>query len=274
MLSSPVARVTALFVYPVKSLGGIALETAELVERGFLHDRRWMITGGDDVFITQRTVPALARLRTALEDGRVILSAPGRGSVALPLEMPGQGVRRVVVWHDEVEAIPGPPAADRWLSETLGLPARLVHMPEESHRPAKRDPDERGALVSFADAYPLLLAAEESLDELNRRLDVPLPMNRFRPNVVVRGAAPFAEDGWGHFRIGALECVVASPCARCVTTTTDQTTGERGKEPLRTLATFRREGDQVFFAVNVVHRGTGRIAIGDGVRVDGNEGGM
>lgn len=261
--------VAGLWVYPVKSAAGIAVDRVDLLDRGPRHDRRWMIVDEAGGFLTQRTVPGLARIGTAIEGEGIDLSAPGHGATRLPLEPDGRAGMRVEVWGDEVSAVAAPPEADRWLTELLGEPARFVHMPEASDRKAKLDPTGRGARISFADAYPLLLISEESLEGLNARLADPLPMDRFRPNVVVRGADPFAEDGWDRFCIGDVECRVASRCARCSTTTVDQATGERGKEPLKTLATFRREGSQVFFGVNVVHSGTGTIAVGDPVEVAG-----
>lgn len=259
------ATVAGLWVYPVKSAAGIAVDRVDLLDRGPRHDRRWMIVDGSGRFLTQRTVPGLARIRTAIEGAGIALSAPGHGATRLPLEPDGRAGVRVEVWGDEVTAVTAPPEADRWVAELLGESARFVHMPEASDRKAKLDPTGRGARISFADAYPLLLISEESLEALNARLTDPLPMDRFRPNVVVRGAGAFAEDGWDRFFVGSVECRVASRCARCSTTTVDQATGERGKEPLRTLASFRREGSDVFFGVNVVHSGTGTVAVGDPV---------
>ncbi|MDX1660786.1 MAG: MOSC domain-containing protein [Gemmatimonadota bacterium] len=263
------ARVTGLWIYPVKSMSGIPLTEMDLVERGLRYDRRWMVVDEDGRFLTQRSVPELAVVETVIAGDRIVLSGRGRRPVWIPLEPDGEPASSVVVWGDEVAAVPGPPKVDRWLSEVLGRPVRLVHMPETSDRAAKRDPTGRGARVSFADAYPLLLISEESLGALNERLERPVPMDRFRPNVVARGAGAFDEDGWDRFRIGSIECRVASRCARCSTTTVDQVSGERGKEPLKTLATFRREGDDVFFGVNVVHAGTGTLAVGDPIETLG-----
>ncbi len=154
-----------------------------------------------------------------------------------------------------------------WLTSVLGRPARLVWMPGSTVRPAKRGPAGASPRISFADAYSFLVVSCESLEALNARLAEPLPMNRFRPNIVLEGGGPFAEDGWKTFRIGEIELDAAGPCARCVTTTTDQESGARGLEPLRTLATFRRDGSEVMFGQNANHRGTGMIRRGDPVEI-------
>jgi uncharacterized protein YcbX len=140
-------------------------------------------------------------------------------------------------------------------------------MPERTRRPVASVPPAE-ARVGFADAYPFLVLGAASLDDLNGRLAVALPMNRFRPNLVIEGGAPFAEDGWGRIRAGGIELSLVKPCARCVLTTVDQRRGEKdGTEPLRTLATFRRVDGEVLFAMNAVHHGTGRLAVGAPVEV-------
>ena len=260
-------RVADLFVYPIKSCGGIAVETAEVDAFGFRNDRRWMIVDENGRFLTQRTVPLLATIRAGISDGRLSLRAAGLESLAVDAFPESAAAERVTVWRDTVDALPVGEEADAWLASVLGRPARLVWMPESTVRPPKRDPAGASPRISFADAYSFLVVSRESLDALNARLVEPLPMNRFRPNVVLEGAGPFAEDGWKVFRIGEIELDAAGPCARCVTTTTDQETGVRGLEPLRTLATFRREGSEVMFGQNANHRGTGTVRRGDTVEV-------
>jgi uncharacterized protein YcbX len=173
----------------------------------------------------------------------------------------------VHVWRDEVEALHTGEEAARWASALLGAPASIVFMPDDVERPVRPDFAKAGDHVSFADAFPLLVATTASLDDLNARLDRPLPMNRFRPNVVVDGCAPWAEDGWRHARVGPVPLRLPKPCDRCVVTTTDQRTGERGVEPLRTMATFRKIEGKVYFGVNAVPDARGSIAVGDPVTV-------
>lgn len=262
-----VATVTGLHVYPVKSCGGTELERAEVDALGIRDDRRWMIVDARGRFLTQRTVPHLATIRVALGGGRLVLSAPGRSDLDLPTTRPTVAPEPVIVWRDTVPGLSMGEEAETWLTSFLGWPARLVWMAPETRRPAKRDPAGTDPRISFADAYTFLVISRESLNALNARLDVQLPMNRFRPNIVLEGAGSFAEDEWTRVRIGAIELDMTGPCARCATTTTDQETGARGVEPLRTLATFRREGSEVMFGQNANHRGTGEIAVGMPVEV-------
>lgn len=260
-----VVQVGALYVYPLKSAAGIALTRAEVDEFGLRHDRRWMITAADGRFISQREEPRLALIVPVLHEEWLVLTAPRMEPLRLALDPSDCASRvRVVVWGDEVRATPMGDEADQWASDFLGRRCRLVHVATEQGRQISVH-----AKVGFADAFPFLLIGEESLEDLNGRLARPVPMNRFRPNIVVRGAGPFAEDGWKRIEIAGIVFRVVKPCARCVVTTTDQATGRRAPdaEPLRTLATYRRVGQDVLFGQNLVHEGCGRIAVGDAVRV-------
>jgi uncharacterized protein YcbX len=261
-------RVTGLNVYPVKSCAGTALEVAEFGPRGIVHDREWMIVDAHDRFLTQREQPRLALVRPTLVDGTLALRAPGMPCLELP-STDGGPRREVVVWRDTVVAVDHGQAAADWFERYLGLPARLVRQPADSVRPvdpqfAPRPTDQ----VGFADGFPVLLISEESLDDLNTRLARPLPMNRFRPNIVVCGwGAPYDEDTWAAVRIGAVPFDVVKACARCVTTTTDQATAERGPEPLATLARYRRVPRGVLFGQNLVHATEGQVRLGDPLQV-------
>ena len=201
-----------------------------------------------------------------LETGALVLRAPGMPELRLPLVPAARDRVRVEVWGDVTEGVPVSPEAAQWLSRYLGALVRLVWMPDDVLRPT--DPSyAEGYRVSFADGFGFLLISEASLADLNRRLKAPLPMNRFRPNLVVAGTEPFAEDGWRRLRMNGIELDVVKPCGRCVVATTDQDTAERGREPLRTLATFRQREGQVMFGMNAVHRGTGRLTAGMPVEV-------
>ena len=173
----------------------------------------------------------------------------------------------VTIWEDRCNAVTADPAAAEWFTGFLGTPCRLVRMPASTVRQVDLGWAVEGDRVGFADGFPFLLISQSSLDELNRRLDEPVPMDRFRPNVVVEGGEPFAEDGWAHVTMGEVGFRVVKPCARCVITTTDQLSGERGREPLRTLATYRRFGNKVLFGQNLIHNGTGVVRIGDSCEV-------
>jgi hypothetical protein len=263
----PTLTLTALNVYPIKSAGGIAVQSWPVDDFGLRHDRRWMVVDREGDAVTQRDHPKLALVRTAIEGERLRVTAPGRGPLDVPLEPGGAVTTTATVWGDACVSDWMGERAARWFSELLGFPCSLVHMPAETRRPA--DPAYVGpeVRVSFADGFPLLLLSEESLADLNTRLPDPVPMNRFRPNLVVAGGDPYAEDGLRGFRIGALDLEAVKPCDRCVLITTDQETGFRGPEPLRTLARYRKAGGKVLFGQNVVHRATGRLSVGDPLRV-------
>jgi uncharacterized protein YcbX len=246
--------VSDLYIHPVKSLAAIACDEALLTARGFAHDRRFMVVEPSGAFLTQREHPRMATVWTQIAGGQLRLAAPDRAEVAVPLE-PVQGEAITVeVWGSTCEALAPSPEADRWLTDYLGLPCRLAYMPESTRRRVNPRYAGEGHVVSFADGYPLLVIGEASLQDLNSRLTHPVPMSRFRPNIVVKGAGAFAEDGWRDIRIGEARLRIAKPCGRCQVTTTDQATGEvLGPEPLATLAAYRsREEFGACFGMNAL----------------------
>jgi uncharacterized protein YcbX len=267
--------VAGLFVYPVKSCRGIAVSAWALEPRGLRHDRRLMIVDDEGCFLTQRVEPRLALVETAIHDGHapaLSLSAPGMRLLQIPLSdgeaEPRAGARRrVKVWRDEVGAVDCGEDAAAWISEWLGKRVSIVRMPDDVERAVSPKHGRPGDIVGFADGYPVLLASASSLDDLNGRLAEPVGMNRFRPNLVVSGAAPWAEDGWTLIRVGAVALRVVKPCDRCTVTTIDPQTAERGVEPLRTLATFRTKDNVVLFAQNCIPDSLGPIAVGDPVEI-------
>src|SRR3954464_5005869 len=256
---------TGITVYPIKSARGIPAEEWELDEFGLTLDRRWMVVDSGGEFISQRDYPRMALVIPSLRNERWRVDAPGMPTLEVPVHPSPTVLTRVTIWDDRCEATWVGEGAARWFSELLGCAVSLVHMPAHTMREASLVYAPSGSRVSFADAYPILLISEESLADLNRRLRVPLPMNRFRPNLVVAGCEPYEEDTWRSIRIGELAMQVVKPCDRCVITTTDQVTGERGKEPLRTLATYRNVDGKVLFGQNVVHQGSGRLRLGNAV---------
>jgi len=258
---------SALGVYPVKSAGGVALASVRVDARGLAGDRRWMVVDSKRRFLTQRTHPHLALVSVTIAGDGLVLNAPGMPALEVRTPPPAATPVRVQVWDDVCDAVTAGEEAARWVSRVLGESVELFHMHGGSHRRVQGKGGTPGFELSFADAFPFLLISEGSLADLNRRLDRPLPMDRFRPNLVVRGCEPYAEDGWSRIRIGAIDFHVVQPCIRCTTTTVDQKTGERGREPLATLATFRRVGNGVLFGQNVVHAGVGDLHLGDEVRV-------
>ena len=259
------SRIASLHVYPVKACGGIEVPRADVEARGLAGDRRWMIVDDAGCFLTQREHPELCLVRTAFAGDALTLGYQGR-TVEVPRSSAVGERVRVTVWSSEVEAIEHT-AARAFVSDVLAKPARLVYMPDDTRRTLKPGRGLPGDIVSFADGFPLLLASTSSLADLEQRAGVTLGMARFRPNVVVDHDVPFAEDSWRTLTLGTVPFRAPKACDRCVVTTTDQATGERGKEPLRTLATFRKWDGQVWFAVNLAPDGTGTLAKGDPVTV-------
>lgn len=271
-MKRPIMTVTLaeIHVYPVKSLGGIALTQAAVTMRGLANDRRFMVVDKEGEFFTQREVSKMATVWVDIDGDSISLSAPDVDSVSFPAEPVEQPSRLVHVWSSHVPAHAVSSEADAWLSAFLGTDAQLVYMPESSERTIRASYSAGGEVVSFADGFPLLIASEESLADLNARIvengGVAVPMNRFRPNLVVRGCAPFAEDRLGEVRVGDAVFRAAKRCVRCQMTTTDQATGEVcGPEPLRTLGTYRDSPDGVMFGMNLIPVKLGTLRIGDPV---------
>ncbi|SHJ04736.1 hypothetical protein SAMN02745146_2109 [Hymenobacter daecheongensis DSM 21074] len=259
---------TDLYIYPVKSLGGIRVTEAVVEPRGLRHDRRWLIVDERNQFMTQRQTAEMAHLKVAPAYNGFLLSHAARPEL-LPLYVPFEATPErtlfVTVWDDMVFAWRGTPAADEWLSEALGRVCRLVYMSDMVMRAT--DGGAADGDVSFADAYPFLVIGQASLDDLNTRLAEPVPMNRFRPNLVFSGGTPYEEETWRDFAVAGQPFVGVRPCGRCVVTTIDQHTAQKSAEPLRTLATYRTSGNKVMFGQNVTGPGRGIVRVGDAVTV-------
>jgi uncharacterized protein len=255
-------HLTHIHIYPVKAAAGISAAAWEVDAFGLRHDRRWMVVDSAGMMVSQRTHPSLALVRPTLHEDRLTLNAPGATPLDLLLIPTGSVAVQATVWDDTCDAIWLGPGPAEWITKVLGSPCELVYMPDETVRPAEAAYAPSGTRVSFADAFPFLLISEESLADLNARLAQPLPMNRFRPNLVIAGGEPYAEDRLERFEAGGIAFHVVKSCDRCVVTTTDQETTERGVEPLRTLATYRKVDGKVMFGQNVVHLGTGSLSVG------------
>lgn len=259
---------TGIRRYPVKSCRGESLRSAVVEPWGLLGDRRWMVVDGAGDVITAREHPRLVLTTPRVTEGGVRLSHPDVGEIDVATPH-GAELDTVRVWDDEVQAAPADAAAHQWFTRLLGEPARLVYLDDPTGRPtnpARTEPTDR---VSFADGYPLLLATEESLAALNELIPGDaVPMTRFRPSVVVSGAPAWAEDGWRRIRIGAARFRVVKGCDRCVFTTIDPETAEKGKEPIATLSRHRKWDGKVWFAVNLVPDNPGvTIGVGDDVEI-------
>jgi uncharacterized protein YcbX len=257
-------QLSEIRVHPIKSLRGVAVASARVLPAGLEHDRRWMLVDEDGRFVSQREEPRLARLGMALVDGGYRVTAEDGEALVVPASHDGPRVG-VSVWSSELEAVVHEEGA-AFFSRALERPLRLVHLPDDVVRPAgsAARPEDR---VSFADAYPYLLIGQGSLELLNTRVPTPLPMTRFRPNFVVTSTEPHAEDRWARVRIGTVEFRGTKRCDRCVMTTVDPLTGEKGLEPLRALAGYRREDGKIWFGMNLVPNGVGRVRVGDAVEV-------
>jgi uncharacterized protein YcbX len=259
-------------IYPVKSLGGISLKQSHVLGRGLAYDRRFLVVDEKGDFYTQRDHPKMATVWVDIDDGKLTLAAPDLDTVEVDLQPASAPTRKVRVWSAVVDAHDVSPEADRFLSGYLGLPCKLVYMPDVSERAVNPKYAQPGNIVSFADAFPYLVISEASLADLNARLEKkgtkPLPMNRFRPNLVVKGCEPYAEDTWKEFRIGDAVFKSVKDCGRCQVTTTDQATGEvRGPEPLATLVEYRDSESGPLFGQNLVATKFGEVRVGDAVTV-------
>ena len=270
-------HLSGLFVYPVKSLRGCAVPVAHIDPLGLIGDRRFLVVDEADRFLTQRTLPRMALVDTALSPELLTLSASGAGSIAVPRASdPGAPMRRVSVWrHDGLVTEDCGDEAATWLSGFLATRCRLVRIGRNYSRQVTKAAARPGDVVNFADAVPMLVISEASLADLNERLvrrdEAALPIDRFRPNLVIGGCPAYAEDTWPRFQVGGIVFRAAGPCARCVVTTTDQLTAERGGEPLRTLAAYRRNAtdpSHVDFGQNLIHETThGTLRLGDTLEV-------
>jgi hypothetical protein len=254
-------------IYPIKSAKGISLQTAFVERRGIQFDRRWMVVDDSGVFMSQREFPRLALISVELNSDCLSVKAPGMDTLSILFQKRNGDSIRVQVWDDTVQAISVGAGAKEWFSEFLGVACQAVFMPEDSIRPVDPKYAVNKDIVSFADAFPLLLISQSSLNDLNARLINPVPMNRFRPSIVVKECEAFAEDHLKKIRVGEVVLHIVKPCSRCVTTTVDQTTGIRGKEPLATLSQYRKVGGNVFFGQNVIPVTIGTLRIGDRVEV-------
>lgn len=267
----PMFKLSRITVFPVKSLRGIDLDAADLTERGLRYDRRWMVVDERGHFLTQREVPEMATIWTEIEGDTLLLHHEdpyGGPPLHLPLEPAAGKQTQVQVWKNKVSAQGTDPAADSWITTVLRRNCRLVFMPDSTNRIADPKYTPEIERVSFADGFPYLLCGEAALADLNGRLEAPVPMDRFRPNLVFAGGEAFGEDSWEEFRIGTARFRAVKPCSRCTMTTHDPITGERrDKEPLRTLATYRKQDGKVLFGQNLVLVEGENVKVGDEIKI-------
>ncbi len=258
-------------IYPLKSARGLSLQTASLSPFGLENDRRWMVVDEKGRFLTQRRFPQMALIEATPHADGIELRLPDSETQFFPNQF--SNLRPIRIWgHDDFGADLGDRAAEV-LSQFLGIPCRLVTTSPQFHRPIDANYAPQGGQVQFSDGFPLLLISEGSLELLNQKLQAvshpPLPMDRFRPNLVVKGCEPHAEDSWKTIDINGLQFNVVKPCSRCTVPTVDQQTGKRGSEPTNTLATYRQAVDgEIYFGQNLIARqSVGTVQIGDVIRI-------
>ena len=262
-------QISELFIYPIKSLPGIAVQSARVTEKGLEHDRRWMLVDENNNFLSQREHAIMTQLQVNIEsDGLKIINKKNQDSLYVPFKADnGKDMVDVTVWDDTCQAEYVNQEADQWFSAALEMKCRLVYMPDKSRRAVDQRYASEDAVTSFADAYPFLLIGQASLDDLNSRINETLPMDRFRPNIVFTGGEPYEEDLIADFTAGNINFSGVKLCARCVMTVINQDTGIKGKEPLKTLATYRLKNKKILFGQNLIHQGEGIISVGDELQV-------
>lgn len=243
-----------MYIYPIKGLGGISLRDSTLEARGLAYDRRWMLVDQRGVFLSQRKLPGMALLSPSLADGKA-LHLQHRKYKDSPLELPlrpapEMGRAQVQVWESECEALIYGDGINEWFSDMLGVFCRLAYLPDDSRRYLPESYGQLGEQVGFADSCPLLLAGQASLDDLNARLETPVAMSRFRPNIVFTGGQAYEEDQWPAFQIGSAHLRGIRRCARCQVVNIDQETAKPSRETLATLSSYRKEGHKVFFGLH------------------------
>lgn len=263
-------QISGLYIYPIKSCAGLSVPSAKVLAAGLQHDRRWMLVDGEGKFLSQREHPKMATLGVTLVESGLLLAAPGLPDcvVTVPASGPQMGV---VVWKSGLDVPVATAEVNDWVSRFMGFPTYLVYLDDERKRAVTSSRGKRGDVVSFADGFPLLLTTTASLAALNAALSSPVPMDRFRPNVVVDGAVDaWAEDSWHMIKAGDVVLENMKPCARCIMTQVDQQRGEVvDKEPIRTLRKLRFSPEEsgVLFGINLTGRALGALHVGQGIEI-------
>ncbi|WP_305906926.1 MOSC N-terminal beta barrel domain-containing protein [Methylomarinum sp. Ch1-1] len=258
---------TQIYLYPVKSLGGISVQHWPVDGKGLLYDRKWMLVDENNRFLSQRRLPNMALIKTRISADELILSTPEQQQFALPLQPDAGDPLEVDIWHDRCLARAVSREADRWLTDFLDAPCRLVYQPEDGVRRVDPKYAEPSDQTRFADGFPFLITSSASLHSLNEAMEHELPMTRFRPNLVIGGCSAYAEDCWREIAINGIHFRLPKPCSRCNVPAIDQDTAETGKEPLLTLKHLRRWNNQIYFGQNALHDGPGELTVGDSMQI-------
>jgi uncharacterized protein YcbX len=258
--------VSQLAIYPVKSMRQVSVENAVIDMGGLKNDRRWMVIDTEGRMITQRQQSRLCLIQPEILDGGLCLHASGMSDLKIS-NPDGDKTQRVAVWGDNCNACNAGVEAQRWLTEFMGIECSLVYFPGNEVRIVDQTFAREGDQTAFSDGFPVLLVSQASLDELNKRLDSPVPMARFRPNIVVSGGEPYAEDDWQQLKIGDFNLRIVKPCSRCVIPSIDIETAERTGEPTKTLSRYRRQDNKIIFGQNAVLDGHGVLKTGMSVEL-------
>ncbi|QJD94544.1 MOSC domain-containing protein [Mucilaginibacter robiniae] len=260
-------QISQLYIYPVKSLGGISVTEAQVTSRGLQHDRRWMLVDEHNQFLSQRTLPQLALFKLNFVVNGLQVTYADDCSIVIPFQPTTTEYIEVTIWNDQCKAQLVSTAISKWFTGKLGYTCKLVYMPDETHRGIDlryASPDD---ITSFADEYQLLLISQNSLDDLNSRLNEAVPMNRFRPNMVITALEPYWEDQLEHFTIGSISFYGVKLCARCTMIGVNQQNAIAGVEPLKILSTYRKRNNKIYFGQNLLHAGEGIIQVGQEIKV-------
>lgn len=259
-----------IWIYPIKSLGGFQIESSIIEKRGLQYDRRWMLVDENGQFLTQRKHRKMALLQVKLvENGlQVTHKTEAIPSLFIPFDNEPLEYLKVQVWNDECDAYTINNDINHWFSKVLDINCKLVYMPNDSLRQVDLKYASEGDITSFSDAYPILIIGQSALDNLNQKLEKPIPMNRFRPNLVFTGGKPNEEDNWKKFTIGKATFLGMKPCTRCIMTTINQENGKSGSEPLKTMATYRKIGNKILFGQCLIAAAVGKtIAVGNLIKI-------
>jgi len=242
-----------IILYPIKSLAGISVNQWPVTTRGLQYDRQWMLVDSQGNFLSQRRLPKMSLIKTAIIEHQLILSASGFENLTLSLTPKKEEERSVSIWNDQCLSWWISKTADDWLSDVLHFKCQLVYQPQHHPRLIDQEFGTATDQIYFSDGFPFLIISENSLTHLNSAMNLSLPMSRFRPNLVITNCPSYAEDFWREIQIGEISFRLPKPCSRCAITTIDTTTGLMGKEPLTTLNKLRKWNNQVFFGQNAIH---------------------
>jgi uncharacterized protein YcbX len=259
-------QISSITVYPIKGCAGIELTQVRLDPRGLENDRKWVVVDESNRFISQRSHPEMCRIRVELTNSGLIVSHPDFDEQIID-SSESDGKSTVSIWDDTVVAQNSSKAAAEWFSTVLGQPLWLARIGDDYKRNIRLNDNVLESEVHFGDAFPILVITEASLNNLNNRLESAVPMNRFRPNIVISGSEAHDEDTWKEIRVGDIALSYGKKCGRCTVTTVDQITAESSLEPLRTLSTYRKEGSKVCFGSYYSPTTLGQICVGDVIEV-------